>query len=141
MPQMIFVNLPVKNLDASKAFYEALGYSINAQFTNEDAACVVISETIYVMLLVHPFFLTFLPEGRAIADAGKVTQVLNCLSFDDRASLDAMMAAAKAAGGTITREAVEQFEGMMYGGAFADLDGHIWETMWMDPAMAGGQGQ
>lgn len=138
MTQMVFINLPVNDLEASKAFYTGLGYSINPQFTNDDAACVVISDAIYVMLLTKPFFQTFLPENRAIADGHNVTQVLNCLSFETHEALDKMMADA-AKGGTITRPAVEQFEGMMYGGAFADPDGHIWETMWMDPAMANGQ--
>ena len=139
MSQMIFVNLPVRDLETSKAFYTGLGYTINPQFTNEQAACVVISDTIYVMLLTHGFFQTFLPEDRAIADGRKVTQVLNCLSFDTRNALDVMMDKARHGGGTITRKAEEQFEGMMWGGAFADPDGHIWETVWMDPKMAEGQ--
>jgi len=125
----IFVNLPVKDLKRSVAFFTKLGYSFNPQFTNEQGACMVVSDTIYVMLLVEPFFQTF--TGKAIADAKKTTEVLVCLSCDSRAAVDDMVRKAKAAGGTVPRQ--PQDHGFMYGHGFEDLDGHIWEVVYMDP--------
>jgi predicted lactoylglutathione lyase len=130
MATQIFVNLPIKNMERSQAFFKALGYSFNPQFTNEQGACMVISDTIYVMLLVEPFFQTF--TGKAIADAKKTTEVLVCLSCESRAAVDDMVRKAKAAGGTVPRQ--PQDHGFMYGHGFEDLDGHIWEVMYMDPA-------
>ena len=129
MATQIFVNLPIKNMERSQAFFKALGYSFNPQFTNEQGACMVISDTIYVMLLVEPFFQTF--TGKAIADAKKTTEVLVCLSCESRAAVDDMVRKAKAAGGTVPRQ--PQDHGFMYGHGFEDLDGHIWEVMYMDP--------
>jgi hypothetical protein len=128
MSTKIFINLPVKNLNASKAFYEALGYSINPQFTNEDAACVVISEDIYVMILTHPFFQGF--TKKEIADATKTCQVLNCLSSESREAVDEIVRKAEAAGGRTY--AAPQDHGWMYQHGFEDLDGHIWEVAYMD---------
>jgi predicted lactoylglutathione lyase len=130
MPQMIFVNLPVKDLPKSKAFFEALGFSFNPQFSDETAACMVISDTIYAMLLTHEKFAGFAPQP--IADSNKVTEVLTCLSRESRADVDSMVKAAVAAGGKTYAE--PQDHGFMYGHGFQDPDGHVWELMWMDPA-------
>jgi predicted lactoylglutathione lyase len=130
--QMIFVNLPVADLDAAKAFYEAIGFTNNPQFTDETAACMVLSEAIHVMLLTHAKFAQFTP--RPIADAHRSTEVLICLSRDSRAAVDSIAELALAAGGREPREA--QDYGFMYGRAFEDPDGHIFEVMWMDMAAA-----
>ena len=130
MATKIFVNLPVKDLKASMAFFTALGYSFNAQFTDETAACMVISEDIYAMLLTHAKFKQF--TSKAICDATTTTEVLVCLSSESRAAVDSLVAKAVAAGGSAHMEPKDY--GMMYGHGFQDLDGHIWEVMWMDPA-------
>lgn len=135
MSTQIFVNLPVKDLNRSVAFFTALGYTFNPQFTNEDATCMVVDDGhIYVMLLVEKFFSTF--TAKPIADAAKSTEVLICLSCDSRAAVDALAAKAVAAGGT-TPSAVKD-HGFMYQHGFQDLDGHLWELVWMDPAFAQG---
>ncbi|MGW9332391.1 VOC family protein [Bosea sp. NPDC055594] len=130
MPQMIFVNLPVKDLAKSMAFFEALGFSFNPQFSDETGACMVISDTIFAMLLSHEKFAGFSPKP--IADTDKTTEVLIALSRDDREAVDAIVEAALAAGGSTFSE--PQDHGFMYGRAFRDLDGHVWEAFWMDPA-------
>lgn len=131
---MIFVNLPVKDLEASKAFWGKLGYSCNAQFSDENGACLVISDTIYAMLLTEPRFKDF--THKAIADTSTTTEALLCLSAESRDAVDALVDAAVGAGGTEPRPA--QDHGFMYGRAFEDLDGHTWEIMWMDPAAVQG---
>ncbi|HIV71145.1 MAG TPA: VOC family protein [Candidatus Aquabacterium excrementipullorum] len=128
MPQQIFVNLPVKDLERSKAFFTHLGYSVNPQFTNEQAACIVISDTIYAMLLVEPFFQTF--TKKAVVDAKQSTEVLLCLSCDSREHVDALVAKALEAGGQAPMP--KQDYGFMYGHGFEDLDGHQWELSYMD---------
>jgi uncharacterized protein len=128
--RQMFVNLPVKNLDLAMTFYKALGFSFNAQFTNETAACMIVEENIFVMLVTEPFFKTFTP--RALCDATQNTEVLVCISCDSRAQVDEIVANAVKAGGTVPRE--PQDHGFMYSQAFADVDGHIWEPMWMDAA-------
>ena len=130
MATKIFVNLPVKNLDKSMAFFERLGFSFNAQFTDETAACMVVSGDIYVMLLTHDKFKLFTPK--AIADATKSTEVLVCLSSESRKKVDEMVRKAVAAGGTTYNE--PQDHGFMYGHGFQDLDGHIWEILFMEPS-------
>ncbi|MDU0342644.1 VOC family protein [Bosea rubneri] len=135
MPQMIFVNLPVKDLAKSMDFFKALGFSFNPQFSDETGACMVISDTIFAMLLTHEKFAGFSPKP--IADTEKTTEVLIALSRDDRAAVDAIVAAALAAGGSTFSE--PQDHGFMYGRAFRDLDGHVWEAFWMDPAAAKAQ--
>jgi predicted lactoylglutathione lyase len=130
MARKIFVNLPIKDMARSQAFFRALGFSFNPQFTNEQGACMVISEDIYAMLLVEPFFQTF--TKKPIADARKSTEVLVCLSCDSREEVDALVKKALAAGGTAPN--APQDHGFMYGHGFEDLDGHVWELMWMDPA-------
>jgi predicted lactoylglutathione lyase len=132
MNKQIYVNLPVKNLPRSKEFFGSLGFSFNPQFTNDQAACMVVSDTIYVMLLVESFFQSF--TNKPIADATKTTEVLICLSCNSRAEVDGLVAKAVAAGGKTPRP--PQDHGFMYGHAFEDLDGHIWELMYMDAAAA-----
>lgn len=127
-PQMIFVNLPVRDLDASKAFFAALGYSFNPQFTDENAACMVISESIFVMLLVEPFFQTFTPQP--LCDARRQTEVITCLSADSRKTVDSLVDKALAAGGTEPMPARDY--GFMYQRGFQDRDGHLWEIAHMD---------
>ncbi len=127
--RMIFVNLPVKDLETSKAFFGALGFSFNPQFTNESGACMVIEENIFAMLLTEPFFQGFITTE--IADAHKTKEVLTCLSCSSRAEVDELVAKALAAGGTRWKDA--QDHGFMYGGSFQDLDGHVWELMHMAP--------
>ena len=128
--QMIFVNLAVSDVAASKKFFTELGYTINPQFTTDDCACVVISDTIVAMLLSKPRYADF--TKKEIADSTKTSEVLVCLSAESRAKVDELVDGALAAGGTEPREA--QDFGQMYGRAFDDLDGHTWEVMWMDPA-------
>lgn len=129
MTTSIFVNLPVADLPASKAFFTSLGFSFNAQFTDETAAALVIDDSIYFMLLTKPKFSEFITLP--IADARQATQALYAISRDSKLEVDEIMTAALAAGGTEPRPA--QDLGFMYSRAFADLDGHIWEFLWMDP--------
>ncbi|MCC2955982.1 glyoxalase/bleomycin resistance/extradiol dioxygenase family protein [Massilia sp. IC2-477] len=128
MNKQIYVNLPVKDLERSKAFFSALGFGFNPQFTNQDAACMVISEDIYVMLLTETFFKGFTPK--AISDARKSTEVLLCLSCDSRAAVDDMAAKARAAGGNWPNAPKDH--GFMYQHGFEDLDGHMWELAYME---------
>jgi len=130
MATSIFINLPVKDLDASMAFFAKLGFTFNAQFTSEAAASMVISETIYAMLLTHEHFKGFTPKR--IADATESTEVLLALSRDSREEVDLMADAALTAGATATRPPEDH--GFMYTRAINDLDGHVWEIFWMDPA-------
>ena len=127
--QMIFVNLPVNDLDASKKFFTGLGYSINAQFSDENAASVVISDTIVAMLLTKPFYSTF--TKKEIADATTTSEVLICLSAESRDKVDELVEKAVAAGGTAS-DKVQDMD-FMYGRGFDDLDGHSWEVVWMNP--------
>lgn len=131
-PTKIFVNLPVASVIRSLAFFGRLGFSFNPQFTGPAAACMVVSDDIYVMLLSHEHFRQFTPGP--IGDATAATQVLVCLSCSSRARVDELTAAAVAAGGTTFR--APQDHGFMYGHAFRDPDGHVWELVWMDPAAA-----
>ncbi len=128
MSTKIFVNLPVKNLDASKAFYEALGYTINPDFTDETAACVVISEDIFAMILTHEKFKSF--TDKKIPDAHKTCQVMTALSYESRTAVDGVVKRALKAGGTEPRPTMDL--GFMYNRAIDDLDGHTWEFFWMD---------
>ncbi|MFF8034323.1 VOC family protein [Streptomyces sp. NPDC016626] len=132
--QMIFVNLPVNDLDASKKFFTELGYSINAQFSDETAASVEISDTIVAMLLTRPKYAEF--TKKEIVDASRSSEVLLALSAESREKVDELVERAVAAGGSVTGET--QDHGFMYGRAFDDLDGHTWEVVWMDPAAVEG---
>jgi hypothetical protein len=129
MANMIFVNLPTSDLERAKAFHQALGFSINPQFTSEDAACVVIHDNIFAMILIEPYFQTFTPKP--VADAHKATEVIVALAVDSVAEVDAMYEKAIAAGGKQHRERMDH--GFMVQQAFADPDGHVWEVFWMDP--------
>lgn len=128
MPRMIFVNLPVTDLDRSVAFYRALGAEQNLQFTDETATMMSFSEAINVMLLTHDKFRQF--TTKRIADAHASVQVLLALTCDDRAGVDEITGKALAAGGRETRE--KEDHGWMYGRAFEDPDGHVWEPVWTD---------
>lgn len=131
MSRKIFVNLPVADLGKSIEFFSRLGFEFNPQFTDETATCMIVSESNFVMLLTREKFKNFLPDTE-ICDARKSTEVLVCLSADSREAVDAMVDEAVAAGGSSFRE--PQDHGFMYERAFRDLDGHVWEIMWMDPA-------
>lgn len=128
MTTQIFVNLPVKNLPQSVAFFTALGFSFNPQFTDETATCMVVSDSIFVMLLTHEKFKGFTPKP--IADATQSTEVLLCLSADNREKVDDIVRKAVAAGGSTYN--APQDHGFMYAHGFQDLDGHIWEFAYMD---------
>jgi predicted lactoylglutathione lyase len=133
MPKLIFINLPVVDLPRAKAFYEAIGATNNPQFTDDTAACMVMSEAIHVMLLTHDKFRQFTPK--AIADARTTSEVLLCVSADSRDEVNALVDQAVEAGGKADPTPTQDF-GFMFGRSFEDPDGHIWETMWMDMAAA-----
>jgi predicted lactoylglutathione lyase len=132
MSRQIFVNLPIADMARSKAFFGALGFSFNPQFTNDQGACMVIDENIFAMLLVKPFFRTFIDTE--IADARETTEVLVCLSCKSREEVDELVRKAVAAGGKPHRQ--PQDHGFMYGHGFHDPDGHVWELVYMDPNAA-----
>ncbi|MFJ5271994.1 VOC family protein [Streptomyces sp. NPDC088358] len=132
--QMIFVNLAVNDVDASKKFFTELGYTINPQFSTDDCACVVISDTIVAMLLSKQRYADF--TKKEIADPARTSEVLLCLSAESREKVDELCDKALSAGGSGTREA--QDHGYMYGRSFDDPDGHTWEVVWMDPAAVQG---
>ncbi len=129
MSKLVFINLPVADLERADAFYEAIGAVKNPQFSDHTATCMVISETIHAMLLTHDKFRQFTPK--TIADARETTEVLICLSAGSREEVDATVAKAAAAGGRAD-PGPQQDYGFMYGRSFEDPDGHIWEVMWMD---------
>ena len=135
MQKLIFVNLPVSNLTASIAFYKALGAEQNMNFSDHTAACMVLSETIHVMLLTHDKYREF--TSKEIPDAHSSAQVLLCLSEESREAVDGQVAKATQAGG-VADPTPKQDYGFMYGRSYEDPDGHIWEVMWMDPAAAAG---
>ena len=130
MPTKIFVNLPVKDLTRSMGFFTKLGFTFNRQFTDETAACMIVGADIFVMLLTEDKFKTFIPKQ--ICDATKSTEVLVCLSAESREAVNEMVRKAVAAGGTTYNE--PQDLGFMYGHGFQDLDGHIWELIYMEPS-------
>jgi predicted lactoylglutathione lyase len=129
MATQIFVNLPIKNLKQSMEFFTALGFKFNMLFTDDTATCMVVSDTIFVMLLTEDKFKTFTPK--AICDATKSSEVLICLSMDSRDKVNEMVRNAVAAGGSTYSD--PQDHGFMYGHGFQDLDGHIWELIYMEP--------
>ncbi len=135
MIRQLFVNLPVSDMARSKAFFTALGLGFEPRFTNEQGACLKITDNLFVMLLVEPFFRTFTP--RPVADARKSTEVLMALSCDSRTEVDTLVDRAVAAGGTTPN--APQDHGFMYQHGFADLDGHLWEVFWMDENAAPAQ--
>jgi predicted lactoylglutathione lyase len=130
IPTKIFVNLAVKNLDRSIEFFKTLGFAFNPQFTDETAACMVISDDSYAILLTEAKFKEF--TQKEIADATKTTEVLTCLAVHSKDEVNRIADTALAAGATEAREPMEY--GFMFGRSFNDLDGHIWEIIWMDPS-------
>ena len=129
MATKIFVNLPVKDLNRSIKFFTNLGFKFNPQFTNEKATCMIVGEDIFVMLLIEEFFKTFIKKE--IADATKSTEAIFALSADSREKVDEMVSKALQAGGTAPTE--KQDQGFMYSHGFQDLDGHLWEVVYMEP--------
>jgi uncharacterized protein len=129
MPKQIFVNLPVRDLKQATAFYTAIGATRNPQFSDDTASCMVLSETIFVMLLTHAKWATF--TNKPIVDAHRESEVMLALSAEDRSSVDNITAAAAANGGKADINP-KQDHGFMYGRSFTDVDGHIWETMFVD---------
>jgi len=127
MSTQVFINLPVADLPRSLAFFKTLGFSHNPQFTDDTAACIVISEHIHVMVLTHAKFLQF--TSKAICDTSKSIEVINCLSCDSRAEVEDLVRKAAAAGGAIYDEPKDY--GFMYQHSFADPDGHCWELFHM----------
>jgi len=129
MTTQIFVNLPVKDLDKSIAFFTALGFKFNSKFTDENATCMIVGEDSFVMLLVEAFFKTF--TNKPLVDAAKNTEVLVALSCESRAEVDQMVGNAVTAGATTPMPSKDY--GFMYQHGFQDLDGHMWEVFHMDP--------
>lgn len=127
--RMLFVNLPVADVGASRAYFAELGFEFNEQFCDDNALCMVVSDQASVMLLQRDYFATF--TGRSIATAD-TTEAIVCVSADSREGVDDLADTALASGGTAARD--PQDYGFMYGRSFHDLDGHLWEVMWMDPA-------
>lgn len=127
MATQIFVNLPVKSLKRSVEFFTKLGFTFDPKFTDENATCMIVGENIFVMLLVEAFFQTF--TKKALCDATKNTEVLVCLSCESKAKVDEMVTKAKAAGGSTSLDAKDH--GFMYQHGFEDLDGHLWELIYM----------
>lgn len=127
MHQQIFVNLPIENMARSQTFFKALGYAFNPEFTNDQGACLVVGDNLFVMLLVKDFYATF--TTKTIADARTTSEVLVCFSCDSREEVDTLVAKAVAAGGTTPRPV--QDLGFMYSHGFDDLDGHTWEFVHM----------
>ncbi len=126
--KQIFVNLPVKDLNKSIDFFTAIGYEFNPQFTDQNAACLVIGENIFAMLLVEEFFQTF--TKKELTDATRSIEVIVALSADSRAQVDEIVNKALAAGATPSNDPVDH--GFMYSWSFQDLDGHLWEFLHMD---------
>lgn len=130
MHSQIYVNLPVKDLKRSVAFFTKLGYTFEPQFTDENATCMILGENLYAMLLVEKFFSTF--TSKVIADTGKTTEVLNALACSSREQVDQLVARARAAGGKVPGDPKDY--GFMYSHSFEDLDGHTWELLHMSGA-------
>ena len=132
MATQIFVNLPVKNLSKSVTFFTSVGFTFDPKFTDENATCMIVGENIFVMLLVESFFKTF--TAKEICDTKKSTEVLVCLSYDSRQKVDELASKAVAAGVTSPRKPKDH--GFMYQHGFEDVDGHIWELIYMEPSAA-----
>lgn len=124
----IFINLPVKDLNKSKSFFSKVGFTFNEQFTDESAACMIIADNIFAMLLTHTKFKEFTPKQ--ISDSHTTTEVLTCISAESKEKVNQMVDIAMREGGSETRQS--QDYGFIFGRSFNDLDGHIWEVMWMD---------
>jgi len=129
LTKQIFVNLPVRDLPKAKAFYEAIGAVVNPQFSDDTAACMVLSDSIFVMLLTHPKWAFF--TNKPIVDAREASEVMLALSASERGAVDAVVEAARAHGGKADVNPVQD-HGFMYGRSFEDVDGHVWESVFMD---------
>ena len=129
MHKQIYLNIAVDNLERSKAFFSKLGFTFEPKFTDQNAACMIVGENIFTMLLTKPFFSNF--TSKPLVDASKSTEALICLSCDSRDEVDDLVAKAIAAGGTAPRQ--PQDYGFMYSHGFEDPDGHIWEFAYLDP--------
>jgi len=127
--RLIFVNLPVKDLEASMWFFRALDFRFDEKFTDDSCACMIVSEQAYVMLIAEPRFADF--TSKPLADARTSTEAILCVSAESREAVDAFADAALGAGATAANEPMDH--GFMYGRSFSDLDGHLWEVMWMSP--------
>ncbi len=132
MPKQIFVNLPVRDLVKSTAFYEALGFKKNAIFSNEKASAMMWSDTIFVMLLVPEFFQTFI-GNKTVSDATIKSEVALCLTFESKEEVQQFADTAKNNGGTVYSVDSGTPEGAMFGFEVTDIDGHLWEPLWMNP--------
>lgn len=130
MERMIFINLATKDLTAAQDFYTGLGFTINPEFSDEKCICVVISNTIFVMVMTAERFADF--TITPTADPAASTEVINCLTAESREEVDGLYAKALAHGGSAWKDKMD--EGPMYGHSFADPDGHAWEVMYMDMA-------
>lgn len=128
--RLLFLNLPVKDLEASKKFFGDLGFEFDPKFTDESATCMIISDQAFVMLLVEPRFADF--TSKQLADANSSTEAIIAVSADSREGVDELADAALASGGTPANDPMDH--GFMYGRSFNDPDGHLWEVMWMDQA-------
>ena len=128
MGTKIFVNLPIKDLKKTMGFFTKLGFTFNKQFTNDKAACMVISEENYVMLLLETFFKDF--TKKEIPDTAKSSEVILALSYESREKVDEILKKVLKAGG---KEYGKQDYGWMYSRGFQDINGHLWEVFWMDP--------
>ncbi|SFO13719.1 hypothetical protein SAMN05216207_103237 [Pseudonocardia ammonioxydans] len=135
MPKMIFVNLPVADLDVAKAFYSGLGFTLNEQFSDEQTASFVVSDAIVAMVMTEKRFTEFTTQG-SVAAPGTAREVINALSADSREEVDRLADAGLAAGGSQGGDT--QDHGFMYGRSVDDPDGHRWEFVWMDPSAIGG---
>lgn len=133
-PNLLFVNLAVTDLDKSIAFYTALGFEFNPQFTDENATCMIVNEGAFVMLLVEKFFQNF--TKKSIADSKTITEAIMSISVSSRAEVDQFVEQALAAGGTTSNEKMD--EGFMYSWSFQDIDGHLWEVLYMVPSAING---
>jgi len=131
MARLIFINLPVRDVARATAFYQAIGAVRNEQFCDDTASCMVLSDTIHVMLLTHDKYRQF--TTKTIADAKTTSQVLLCISADSRAEVDDVVSKAGSAGGAIDPSPVDEYD-FMYGRSFEDPDGHLWGVNWMDMA-------
>jgi predicted lactoylglutathione lyase len=129
MSRSVFINLPVRELSKSMEFFAALGFSFNPQFTDDKAACMVVSDKAYVMLLTEPFFRGFTKKD--VCDTSRSTEAMFALSCESKAEVDQIVRKAIDAGGSHAMDATDH--GFMYAWSFYDLDGHHWEVMWMDP--------
>ncbi len=133
MSRMLFVNLPVKDVRRSQAFFTALGFQFEPKYTGETSACMIVDDNIFVMMLEESYFKTFTKKD--VSDATRTTEVLLALSCDSRQQVDDLVAKAVASGGALAREA--QDHGFMYVQAIEDPDGHIWELAYMEPGAQG----